>query len=471
MPQPTEVFYHGTSLEAALAIQETGFRVDLSGTNAGAMLGSGVYITTTLEKALNYAKVKEHAGAIFKLKVDLGKCLELKPNDPHMRDWHAQGYDSAFSPAGANGQREENCVRDAARIQIDDVILGHTGDAERAGFRVRDGRLYYQLAGVPRATAQLAPPTAGVLLLEHPHAPCNGVFRQVAELEHGGYPLLINQSGMQLYRSWESGGVWCLSSAAHADGFASHSCVATDGEIPIGTTEWRVVTATAVATDGAAADGGGDDSSTHLCTTSLLHDSDPMTAVVEGCYNQAALADGHVEAVKSAVAVAAGVAVAAAAGAGAIAAAPAALAAGVMVGQGAVIGAVSGAAAARSVLYHPMLGLEARAVLSLNGTKGHHRNSNNAMLFVCSLSIKVVIWMRLRNRMTSMSMRRRVVREGSGAARDSRRRRARGGSSRRHRDGRSGLGSCCSGDRPRDGRVRSRKPLLIEFQRVGMIAA
>jgi hypothetical protein len=374
MPQPTEVFYHGTSLEAALAIQETGFRVDLSGTNAGAMLGSGVYITTTLEKALNYAKVKEHAGAIFKLKVDLGKCLELKPNDPHMRDWHAQGYDSAFSPAGANGQREENCVRDAARIQIDDVILGHTGDAERAGFRVRDGRLYYQLAGVPRATAQLAPPTAGVLLLEHPHAPCNGVFRQVAELEHGGYPLLINQSGMQLYRSWESGGVWCLSSAAHADGFASHSCVATDGEIPIGTTEWRVVTATAVATDGAAADGGSDDSSTHLCTTSLLHDSDPMTAVVEGCYNQAALADGHVEAVKSAVAVAAGVAVAAAAGAGAIAAAPAALAAGVMVGQGAVIGAVSGAAAARSVLYHPMLGLEARAVLSLNGTKGHHRN-------------------------------------------------------------------------------------------------
>eukprot|EP01046_Picozoa_sp_COSAG06_P104139 COSAG06_NODE_50329_length_319_cov_1.140909_1_plen_77_part_01 len=53
--RPTE-FYHGTSLEAILAIQDSGFRVDLSGTNAGAMLGPGVYITTTLAKALNYAK-------------------------------------------------------------------------------------------------------------------------------------------------------------------------------------------------------------------------------------------------------------------------------------------------------------------------------------------------------------------------------------------------------------------------------
>ena len=45
---PTE-FYHGTSLEAALTIQEKGFDVDLSGSNAGAMLGPGVYITTSLQ--------------------------------------------------------------------------------------------------------------------------------------------------------------------------------------------------------------------------------------------------------------------------------------------------------------------------------------------------------------------------------------------------------------------------------------
>ena len=55
--RPTE-FYHGTSLEAILGIQANGFRVDLSGSNAGQALGEGVYMTTTLEKALNYAKGK-----------------------------------------------------------------------------------------------------------------------------------------------------------------------------------------------------------------------------------------------------------------------------------------------------------------------------------------------------------------------------------------------------------------------------
>ena len=49
----TTEFYHGTSLEAALKIQDEGFRVDLSGTNAGKMLGPGLYCTTTLEKAVN----------------------------------------------------------------------------------------------------------------------------------------------------------------------------------------------------------------------------------------------------------------------------------------------------------------------------------------------------------------------------------------------------------------------------------
>ena len=41
-------YYHGTSLEAALAIQANGFRVDLSGSNAGAMLGTGNRFDPTL---------------------------------------------------------------------------------------------------------------------------------------------------------------------------------------------------------------------------------------------------------------------------------------------------------------------------------------------------------------------------------------------------------------------------------------
>ena len=54
--RPT-IFYHGTSVEAALAIQEKGFDPERSGTNAGALLGKGVYCTTTLEKAMHLSLI------------------------------------------------------------------------------------------------------------------------------------------------------------------------------------------------------------------------------------------------------------------------------------------------------------------------------------------------------------------------------------------------------------------------------
>ena len=62
-----EIFYHGTSLEAAMDIQKNGFDVRKSGSNAGMSLGRGLYVTTTLEKALNYAKRTPCKGAIFEL--------------------------------------------------------------------------------------------------------------------------------------------------------------------------------------------------------------------------------------------------------------------------------------------------------------------------------------------------------------------------------------------------------------------
>ena len=87
---PAEIteFYHGTSLEAALCIQTGGFRTDLAGKNAGTKLGCGTYITTTLEKALSYAKKMPNAGCVFKLKVDLGNCKELSKADPLIKTWH-----------------------------------------------------------------------------------------------------------------------------------------------------------------------------------------------------------------------------------------------------------------------------------------------------------------------------------------------------------------------------------------------
>eukprot|EP01044_Picomonas_judraskeda_P004028 COSAG03_NODE_345_length_8808_cov_5.062349_6_plen_289_part_00 len=151
---PTE-FYHGTSLEAALNIQKSGFNISLSGSNAGAALGSGVYITTTLAKALHYAgrdgvhgkQPNPAGGAVLKLKVDLGRCYIVRSDSHHQRiAWAANGYDSAWAAEGVIGEREENCVRDPARLQIIDVILGNTGEAKRHGYRVKHGRLEFSRA-------------------------------------------------------------------------------------------------------------------------------------------------------------------------------------------------------------------------------------------------------------------------------------------------------------------------------------
>ena len=144
--RPT-VFYHGTSLESALAIQRDGFDVGRSGTNAGALLGTGAYITTTLEKAMNYAlgtgkNPNPAAGAILKLHINLGKCKEIESSDDPMRTtWLTHGYDSAWARAGVIGIREENCVSDPSRITVVDIILGDTAQAKREGFAVDDGCL------------------------------------------------------------------------------------------------------------------------------------------------------------------------------------------------------------------------------------------------------------------------------------------------------------------------------------------
>ena len=123
-----------------MAIQETGFRVDLSGSNAGAALGPGVYVTTTLQKALNYAqgtagKPNWADGGVLVLEVALGRCYRLRSSSQEERtSWAARGYDSAWAAEGVIGIREENCVRDPACIRITNVVLGNTSST---GFRLR----------------------------------------------------------------------------------------------------------------------------------------------------------------------------------------------------------------------------------------------------------------------------------------------------------------------------------------------
>eukprot|EP01046_Picozoa_sp_COSAG06_P040486 COSAG06_NODE_4905_length_3870_cov_2.133121_4_plen_341_part_00 len=143
-------FYHGTSLENALSIQTHGFDVKRSGTNAGAMLGSGLYVTASLEKALNYAKLMPAKGVIMRLEIDLGRVYTCQPQDPHLKDWSSTGYDSAYSPNGANGIREEHCIADPnRRVQILDCVLGNTRKAQSAGYDVEQGQVI-RLAAVER---------------------------------------------------------------------------------------------------------------------------------------------------------------------------------------------------------------------------------------------------------------------------------------------------------------------------------
>lgn len=133
-----DTFYHGTSIEAALRIQVTGFDVSRAGTNAGALLGPGIYCTTTLEKAMDYAKGKPAGGIIFELRVDLGRCKTLAANDDLMKTWQQHGYDSAWAPQGANNQNlAENCIKDPANITIVRAISGHTGELKAMGMLVR----------------------------------------------------------------------------------------------------------------------------------------------------------------------------------------------------------------------------------------------------------------------------------------------------------------------------------------------
>jgi hypothetical protein len=72
----------------------------------------------------------------------MGRCYTVTANDPNMKTWHKRGYDSAWSPAGANGIREENCIWDPnARVGC---FLGNTGEAQRAGYVIIGGRLQKQ---------------------------------------------------------------------------------------------------------------------------------------------------------------------------------------------------------------------------------------------------------------------------------------------------------------------------------------
>jgi hypothetical protein len=88
---------------------------------------------------MDYAKKKPAGGIIFELRVNLGNCKTLEKDDPMMKTWQDNGFDSAWAPKGANTRGlEENCVKDPSRIKIVRAIAGHTGELLKMELGVRD---------------------------------------------------------------------------------------------------------------------------------------------------------------------------------------------------------------------------------------------------------------------------------------------------------------------------------------------
>jgi serine/threonine protein kinase len=136
-----DTFYHATSEENALRIQEHGFVIP---DGPGGLLGRGVYCTSTLKKAMDYLK-GPHGGVILQLKIDLGNCKQLVENDPMMKTWQNHGYDSAWAPFSAvnpgDTGKEENCVKNPKRITVVHAIAGSTGELRAGGYDIIDGKL------------------------------------------------------------------------------------------------------------------------------------------------------------------------------------------------------------------------------------------------------------------------------------------------------------------------------------------
>jgi hypothetical protein len=114
--------YHGTSVQNATSIRhggEYGLRPSSSG-----MLGRGVYCSTQIEKAKQYATTPRATGGgvIFKLQARVGKVKNFDTtdgSDPLQHTWHLAGYDTALVPPGVNPSGlSEHCVWDPQRVRI-----------------------------------------------------------------------------------------------------------------------------------------------------------------------------------------------------------------------------------------------------------------------------------------------------------------------------------------------------------------
>ncbi|TRY95491.1 hypothetical protein DNTS_026149 [Danionella cerebrum] len=116
------IMYHGTTMACAQQIRQHGFRRSADG-----MLGPGVYVSRSLNKASRYPL--NHGNeqlAFLKLRVRVGKVKRIDyQGHPLQRTWHQNGYDTAWVPEGCGmvpSGLEEDCVYDPSRIEVLEII-------------------------------------------------------------------------------------------------------------------------------------------------------------------------------------------------------------------------------------------------------------------------------------------------------------------------------------------------------------
>ncbi|RXN03434.1 GCRV-induced 2i-like protein [Labeo rohita] len=114
--------YHGTTMLNAIRIMTEGFSPSFDG-----MLGPGVYVTRSFEKASRYPL---HSNgemlAVLRLSVRVGRVKKINyQGHPLQKTWHEHGYDTAWVPPNCgmvNSGLEENCVYDPSRITVLDLM-------------------------------------------------------------------------------------------------------------------------------------------------------------------------------------------------------------------------------------------------------------------------------------------------------------------------------------------------------------
>lgn len=117
------IMYHGTSFQSALLILQNGFRQSQKG-----MLGPGVYVTRSFQKATAYPKTLQMGDVpvVLLVRVRVGKVKRIdKVGHRLQKTWHQAGYDTAWVPPNcgmvASGL-EEDCVWDPRRIEVLDIM-------------------------------------------------------------------------------------------------------------------------------------------------------------------------------------------------------------------------------------------------------------------------------------------------------------------------------------------------------------